>query len=199
MRKISAEEVADVLRTAAAAEFEKPANEQDWTTSILRALASTAPDGACIDPDVSAACRGTGRAAKEFLWDLTISSWPNYKDIPYAHPRYFEEATKRRLRLLLVAESEWGALRGRKKNSSAVMADFLKLLGALAPLKVMVFGYHPRVESTFEELAELMTRLIRASGDDADYLLFGVSWGKDHEYKEQHVGGGRAGPIHAGP
>ena len=188
------------LRGAAASEFKKAPNEQSWTTSILRALASLAPEGACIDPDVSAPRNGSGRAAKEYLWDLTISSWPNYETTPYAYPSYFERAAQGNSRLLLVAESEWGAATGHKKNGMAVMEDFSKLLGARAPLKVMVFSYfRTGASSTFEELSALMVKLIRATGDDAEYVLFGVAWGKDSECKDMHIRRDEVSDVSCGP
>jgi hypothetical protein len=179
---ITPEAVLSALRAAAAEEFHKPLTSQEWTTSMLRALASLAPDGACVDPDVSLPRVGKGRAAKEFLWDLTISQWPHYKRVPYRFPDYFQAAKEPQL--LMVAESEWGDARGRKKNGFAVMADFAKLLGARAPLKVMVFGYFTDGESSFEQLRALMRDLIRASRDAAAYVLFGVAWGQTCECKD---------------
>ncbi len=194
---VAPDAVLAALRTAAAEEFDKPIAAQAWTTSTLRALAALAPPGACVDPDVSAARVGKGRAAKEFLWDLTISEWPHYKRVPYRFPDYFQEA--REPRLLLVAESEWGAARGRKKNGFAVMDDFCKLLSARAPLKVMVFGYFVAGESSFEQLRGLMADLILRSKDDAAYVLFGVAWDSVREWKGCLVTAQGTGAITVGP
>jgi len=179
-----------LLALARAADAESKAEEQDWTRAMLRALAKLAPN-ACIDPDVWAPRTGRGRAAKEFLWDLTISSWPRYEEQAYEFPTYFKQASANTLRpprLLLVAESEWGDSRGRRKNGLAVMEDFAKLLAAQAPVKVMIFGYFPTgASSSFKELSGLMVDLIRASRDSAEYVLFGVAWGKNCKWRGQHV------------
>ena len=194
---IAPDAVLAALRTAAAGEFHKPPAMQDWTTSMLRALADVAPEGACVDPDVSAPRVGKGRAAKEFLWDLTISDWPHYKRVPYQFPDYFRAAKEPKL--LLVAESEWGDARGHKKNGFAVMEDFCKLLVARAPVKVMVFGYFRAGESSFEQLRALMIDLVLGSRDDAGYVLFGVAWGRLCECKDTLVTAQGAGSVTVGP
>jgi hypothetical protein len=183
-RSISAADALAVLRTAADTEFNKGEADQQWTPCVLRALAELGKArGHCIDPDVTVPRVGKGRAAKEFLWDLTISSWPKYgKPARYVYPDYFIEAARRAPRLLLVAESEWGAANGRTKNGMAVLEDFSKLLAARADVKVMVFGYFTNASrsgskvSTFDDLTSHMVTLIRKTGDDASYALFGVAW-----------------------
>lgn len=191
---LSVDTVRIALRETAKAAL-VPGAEPEWTTSILQALAGLAEPDMCIDPDVSLVTRGRGRRAKEFLWDLTISSWPRYDRLKYEYPTYFASAEKPQL--LLVAESEWGDARSPRKNGHAVLEDFVKLLAARAPLKVMVFGYHER-NSSFAELTDQMMRLAHASDDPADYVLFGVAW-KGSEYRDVHLKNGQKREEHVGP
>ena len=197
--KISVQEVLGALHGAATAELAK--TDPQWTPAVLQALARLAPTDACVDPDVFAARRGTGRAAKEHLWDLVISTWPKYTSVRYSYPAYFAAAEAPRL--LLVAESEWGDQRSRRENGLAVLDDFVKVLAARAELKVMVFGYFadagttPEASSTFAELTGHMSRLIRLSGDNADYVLFGVAWDL-HECRDIHLAKGHPSDEHIG-
>lgn len=199
---ISVDGVRESLRETARVAL-APGVEPEWTTSILRGLAKLATPDMCVDPDVSAPARGRGRRANEHLWDLTISSWPNYAQVPYSYPAYYQAAAHPKL--LLIAESEWGDQRSRRENGAAVLEDFAKLLAARAPLKVMVFGYHEEKEagsgspsSSFTELTTLMAGLICAAEDDADYVLFGVAW-KGTEYRDVHVHGRTQSGEHVGP
>lgn len=165
--------------------------DTDWTMAILRALADMAT-GKCVDPDVRAPRRGRGRIRGEYLWDLCISDWPTYKGQPYVYPDYFAAVTTPRL--LLVAECEWGKEGSARENGQRVLEDFSKILHARAPIKVMVFSYFAcdhdhtwsptTVTSSFQELTGHMARLIAASNDEAEYVLFGVAWNEPAQYSE---------------
>lgn len=181
--RITAQEVVEALCKVADDAFAAGDDNEAWTDRVLGALAALAREGCCVDPDPAVPHRGRGRRKNEWLWDLTISTWPRYGDQPYEFPAYFDTAARRKRRLLLVAESEWGVSRSWKENGHAVMHDFCKLIDARAPLKVMVFGYIPgESASTFEGLEKRMRDLIDATGDNADYVLFGVSW-RENDYE----------------
>jgi hypothetical protein len=154
----------------------------EWTSVLLGALAQLGEAGGhCVEPSPSQLRERAGRS--EFLWDLTVSSWPRYggTDPGFVYPTYYQNVESSEL--VMVAESEWGKLRGWHANGSAVLEDFSKLLAARCPLKVMIFSYHHRAEgrasySSYSELVALMGHLIDRSQDDATYVLFGVAW--DH-------------------
>jgi hypothetical protein len=155
----------------------------EWTQSMLGALAQLGEDsGHCVEPAVSAFDATNRVPSSEFLWDLTISTWPRLAD-GYAYPSYFQRQFAPEL--VLVAESEWGNLRSGSRNGIAVLEDFSKLLAARCPLKVMVFSYHHASVhaecSSYAVLERLMSDLVNASVDDATYVLFGVAWDQGPE------------------
>jgi len=201
---ISQDSVVNVLKNTVTRAFQTPPD--DWTVLVLRALANLGGPETCIEPNVDVPRRGRGRYPNEYLWDLTISTWPNYNDTPYEYPGYFDSSGQRdNLELLLVAESEWGVQRNAVMNGKAVMEDFAKLLGARSKTKVMVFGYFDRPNrnheapcSSFEELTGHMTSLIKATKDNASFVLFGVAWNAN-EYRGVCVADCIAGEPFAGP
>lgn len=200
---ISAVQVQEALRAAAVSALLKP--DTDWTMTVLRALAGLAP-GKCVDPDVIAPRRGRGRIAGEHMWDLCISDWPSYQKQTYGYPDYFAAAITPKL--LLVAECEWGKGNNRRENGLQVLEDFNKILHARAPIKVMVFSYFvsdgdeswspTAATSSFKELTGHMERLIGASEDDAEYVLFGVAWDAS-QYSEVIATRSGVSPIFVGP
>lgn len=201
---IRVESVVAKLRSAVETELNKTGPQ--WTACVLGALASLASTDDCVDPDPETSWKRRGRTPNEYVLDLTISSWPKYdKPAPYEYPTYFTESASRPLRMLLVAESEWGDARDRKENGKAILEDFAKILSARAPVKVMVFSHFakpgdtPGVTSSFDELTKHMVGLIRAAGDEAaDYVLFGVAW-DEREYKCVTVRSGIAADLEQGP
>ena len=110
------------------------------------------------------------RSGCEFLWDLCC--FPDWKFKPgtYSHPIGQP--------LPLVLESESGDASNATSNANEVYYDFAKILFARAETKVMIFGFHRKQESRFEEMVLKMQKDVIASQDlHSQYLFVGVMWG----------------------
>jgi hypothetical protein len=175
---ISADDVVDTL-TRTLPTIAPEAHTREWTRVLLAALAGLGERrGHCINPPQESLQGLTSH--DEFLWDLSISTWPRYggADPPFVYPDYYQGSSAPEL--VLVAESEWGKRKDAHVSGAAVMEDFAKLLAARCPLKVMIFSYHHATSaarhSSYDHLKMLMTDLINRSHDDATYVLQGVAW-----------------------
>lgn len=150
-----------------------------WTFAALTALANLGERHELrVDPPRWTALGRDDGKAGEFLWDLALSSWPASSASNYKYPGYYERACQPSLaRLHLAAESEWGKSKSPGATGLAVMEDFAKLLAARCDVKVMVFAYHRATgNGSFDELQNMMARLVAASDDPATYVLYGLDW-----------------------
>lgn len=169
------QEVMEVLREV------KPESDatKEWTAAVLGALRRSAEDkGRCVDPASSPVPTPGWSRQGEWLWDLTVSSYPSYRD-GYGLP-YYEKLVngEHEPRIELVAECEWGDARSPSANVVAVMEDFTKLLAARAGIKVMALGFHERDQGTssWSQLRDWMVKLKKRTKDESALILFGVGW-----------------------